>query len=158
MMRATRLFNLLSNTVSATELRERIAVLADSDVFAAVPSRELTMLATMFESISFESGEVFFRAGEKASHVYAVIDGELEMHTVEGRIERLGRGRVIGEYGLFGSATRDATVTALRAGRALALDYARFHHFLLAFPECSFALLRLTVERLLSRTGAAAPL
>jgi CRP-like cAMP-binding protein len=151
MMRATRLFNLLSNTVSPSELRQRITVLAESEVFAAVPSRELTILATMFEAITFESGEVLFRAGEKATHIYAIMDGELESRTPDGGIDELRRGSVIGEYGLFGSGTRDSTVTALRSGRSLALDYTRFHHFLLAFPECSFALLRLTVERLLSQ-------
>jgi len=156
MMRATRLFNLLSNTVSAAELRERIAVLAESDVFAAVPSRELTILATMFEATTFEAGDVLFRAGEKASLIYAVVDGELEMRTPDGRTDELRRGSVVGEYGLFGSGRRDSTVIARRAGRALALDTARFQHFLLAFPECSFALLRLTVERLLSRTDAQA--
>ena len=154
MMRATRLFNLLSNTLSASELRERIAVLAASDVFAAVPSRELTILATMFEPITFEAGEVLFRAGETATQIYAIVDGEVETRTPDGRTEELRRGSVVGEYGLFGSGTRDSTVIALRSGRALALDYARFHRFLLAFPECSFALLKLTVERLMARSNA----
>lgn len=154
MLRATRLFNLLSNTVSAAELRERIAVLAESDVFAAVPSRELTILATMFEAIVFEAGDVFFRAGEKASLIYAIVDGELEMQTSDGATATLRRGSVVGEYGLFGDGRRDSTVVARRAGRALALDYARFQHFLLAFPECSFALLKRTVERMLSPTNA----
>jgi len=149
-MRATRLFNLLSNTLSGDELRERIAVLASTDVFAAVPSRELTMLATMFEAIGFAAGDVMVRAGEKATQVYAVIDGELEMQTPDGHSVQLRRSSVVGEYGLFGSGTHDTTVTARSAGRALALDYARFHRFLLAFPECSFALLKLTVERLLN--------
>ncbi len=150
MMRATRLFNLLSSTVSPAELRERIAVLANSDVFSAVPSRELTILATMFEAIPFETGDVLFRAGDPAAQVYAIIGGELEMRTPDGQTQSLSRGSVVGEYGLFGSGTRDSTVLAVRPGRALALDYARFHRFLLAFPECSFALLKLTVERLLN--------
>jgi hypothetical protein len=33
----------------------------------------------------------------------------------------------------------------------LALDYQRFHRFLLAFPECALALLKLTVGKLTSR-------
>jgi CRP-like cAMP-binding protein len=108
----------------------------------------------MFETITFEAGDVLFRAGEKATQIYAIVDGELEMRTLDGRSDELRRGSVVGEYGLFGTGTRDSTVVAMRAGRALALDYARFHRFLLAFPECSFALLKLTVERLFAtRTG-----
>jgi CRP-like cAMP-binding protein len=155
MMRATRLFNVLSNTLSPNELRERIGVLASSEVFAAVPSRELTILATLFEVITFEAGEVVFRSGEKATQIYAILDGELEMQTLDGRTDDLRRGSVVGEYGLFGTGTRDSTVVALRGGRALALDYARFHRFLLAFPECAFALLQLTVERLQTRISEA---
>ena len=34
---------------------------------------------------------------------------------------------------------------------ALALDYQRFHRFLLAFPESALALLKLTVKQLLDR-------
>ena len=154
MMRATRLFNLLSNSVSGVELRERMAILGASDVFAAVPSRELTILATMFEPISFAANDVLFAVGDRATQVYAIADGELEMRTPDGRIDVLTRGRVVGEYGLFNGGSRHATVTARCAGRALALDYPRFGRFLLAFPESSLALLRLTVERLMARDDA----
>lgn len=154
MMRATRLFNLLSTSVSGADLRERMAILGASDVFAAVPSRELTILATMFEPITFAANDVLFAVGDKATQVYAIADGELEMRTPEGRIDVLTRGRVVGEYGLFNGGSRHATVTARCAGRALALDYPRFGRFLLAFPESSLALLRLTVERLTAKAEA----
>jgi CRP-like cAMP-binding protein len=52
---------------------------------------------------------------------------------------------------MFGPST--ATVTARGATRALALDYQRFHRFLLAFPECALALLKLTVGRLTQRVS-----
>lgn len=156
MMRATRLFNLLSASVSGAELRERMAILGASDVFSAVPSRELTILATMFEPITFAANDVLFTVGDKATQVYAIVDGELEMRMPDGRMDILRRGRVVGEYGLFNGGSRHATVTARCAGRALALDYPRFGRFLLAFPESAFALLRLTVERLMSREEAPA--
>lgn len=153
MMRATRLFNLLSNSVSGAELRERMAVLGASEVFAAVPSRELTILATMFEPITFAANEALFAAGDRATQVYAIVEGELEMRTTDGRVETLTRGRVVGEYGLFNGGNRHATVVARSKGRALALDYPRFGRFLLAFPEAALALLRLTVERLMVQEG-----
>jgi hypothetical protein len=48
---------------------------------------------------------------------------------------------------------RTATVGSKGRGRVLALDYQRFHRFLLAFPECTMALLKLTVERLIAQRG-----
>jgi hypothetical protein len=41
--------------------------------------------------------------------------------------------------------------------KALALDYQRFHRFLLAFPESALALFRLTVERLIAQRGERRP-
>jgi CRP-like cAMP-binding protein len=108
----------------------------------------------MFDAVTFGAGDVLLHIGERPSLVYAIVEGALEMRSRDGGVTLLQRGSVVGEYGLFGSGTGEATVTALQTGRALALDHARFQHFLLAFPECSFALLRLTVERLLSRTDA----
>jgi len=68
-------------------------------------------------------------------------------------VAQLGPGQVVGEYGMFGPGKRTATVIAKGRGRVLALDYQRFNRFLLAFPECTLALLRLTVDRLIAQRG-----
>jgi CRP-like cAMP-binding protein len=77
-------------------------------------------------------------------------------------VAELGPGRVVGEYGIFGPGMfgpglRTATVVSRGKSRALALDYQRFHRFLLAFPECTLALFKLTVERLIAQRGERRP-
>jgi len=53
---------------------------------------------------------------------------------------------------------RGGRVLVIGAGLAgLALDYQRFHRFLLTFPESSLALFRLTVERLIAQRGERRP-
>ena len=148
-LRATRLYNVLSGSLTAVDLRERMAVLGDSALFSNVPSRELTVLATMFERTSFGAGDVLAREGERAERVLVVAAGELELRDGERTpVRRVGRGAVLGEYGVFPGATMHATAIAFTPGSALTLDHQRFERFLLAFPESTLALLRQTVERL----------
>jgi len=151
MLRATRLFNVLSANLTDESLDERIKILRKSEVFSVVPLNELKVLATMFESREFSDGDVLFREGEQAGEVYAIAEGRVEVKLPGGWSAELGSGQVVGEYGMFGPST--ATVTARGATRALALDYQRFHRFLLAFPECALALLKLTVGRLTQRVS-----
>ena len=154
MLRATRLFNLLSASLSPEDVEERARVLRNGDVFAVVPPNELKVLATMFEPRAFGDGEVVFREGDPATEVYAIVEGRMEVSLSDGWIvATLGAGQVVGEYGMFGPGKRTATVISKGPSRVLALDYQRFHRFLLAFPESSLALLRLTVERLIAQRG-----
>ena len=95
---------------------------------------------------------VVFSEGEPAGEVYAVVEGALEVRLADDSVVTTAvRGNVVGEYGMFGPHERTATVVSRGASSALALDYQRFHRFLLAFPESSLALLQLTVERLISQ-------
>jgi CRP-like cAMP-binding protein len=66
----------------------------------------------------------------------------------ENEVATFGVGGVVGEYGLFTSAERTATLEARGKTRVLALDYERFKRFLHAFPKSLFALTTLTVQRL----------
>src|SRR6185295_4979509 len=52
-MRATRLFNVLSATMSPEEALDRARMLRDGDVFSVVPPNELRILATMFTERAF---------------------------------------------------------------------------------------------------------
>ncbi len=80
----------------------------------------------------------------------------MEIWVADGSVVAVaGRGSVVGEYGMFGPGRRTASVVSRGPSRALALDYQRFHRFLLAFPESSLALLKLTVERLIAQRKAA---
>ena len=150
-LRASRFYNVLSGSTSDAELSERLALLADSAVFATVPVSERHVLALMFEPRSFADGQVICRIGDPATEMYLVVDGHVDVQRADGSLMHLlRRGEVVGEYGLFGTGQRTATLVARGESRALALDYQRFHRFLLAFPESALALLKLTVEQLLA--------
>ena len=107
------------------------------------------VLATMFQPMSFEAGSVLAQAGERPDYVLVIASGEVEVRE-DSRLPAhlVSRGAVLGEYAIFPAAASVGTATARSAVNALALDRERFERFLIAFPESTLALLKLTVERL----------
>jgi monoamine oxidase len=147
MLRATRLFNVLSTALSQEELIARVGLLGESEIFSVVPSGELAALATMFEPVTFADGETVFAAGDEATHVLVIASGELLLAAPGAATVALRRGSTVGEYGAWETGRRTVTVVARGASSAIQLDYDRFQRFLLAFPESCLALLKLTVSR-----------
>jgi monoamine oxidase len=156
MMRATRLFNALSQSMSMDEIDARVGLLARSDVFSQVPPNELRVLATMFEPVRFDAGEVLCEIGARADRIYLIANGKVEVKLGDGSVVAShGRGGLVGEYALFHKGHRTATVTALERTEAFTLDYQRFQRFLLAFPESMYSLLRVTIGRLIAQSNDA---
>jgi CRP-like cAMP-binding protein len=150
--RANRFLNMRGRGLSQADLRERVAVLRENPVFGSVPASELEVLATMFDVRRFAHGDAICTLGESAREIYVIVEGEAILEVPgTGAMSPLGRGDVFGEYGMFGTGTRSATIRAHGLVLALVLDYPRFQRYLLAFPQSMAALLKLTVQRLLDR-------
>jgi predicted NAD/FAD-dependent oxidoreductase len=136
MMRATRLFNAMSQTVDVEEIESRVALLANGDIFSEVPPNELRVLATMFEPVTFRAGEMLCELGAPADRIYVIAAGRVEVQLADGRfVVSHGRGGLVGEYGLFHRGRATATVVAVEPTSAFALDYQRFQRFRLRFPS-----------------------
>jgi hypothetical protein len=158
MMRATRLFNAVSQSVGVDEIEARASLLATGEIFSNVPRNELRVLATMFQPVDFDAGELVCEIGARADRVFLIASGRVEVRFADGTVVAShGRGGLVGEYGLLHHDERTATVVALERTNAFALDYQRFQRFLLAFPESMFSLLRVTVDRLIAQSNERAP-
>ena len=148
MLRANHLFALGRTPLAPAELASRLDFLSRSKVFASIEPAERTALAGMFTEETFHDGEVLCEAGDRADRAWLVTEGAVGVENDEGReVCRLGPGDLLGEYGLFNSSRRSATLRAKSAGRLLTLDYDRFERFLLAYPQAALALLRVVLAR-----------
>ena len=124
-----------------------------SSVFSNVPFNELKILATMFDERSLKDGDILCQAGEPASCVFAIASGNVDVY-LPGQTSPVARctvSDIVGEYGMFLSGRRSATLQSAGPTSVLVLDYKHFKRFLLAFPESMMALFAVCVERLDSR-------
>lgn len=132
-------------------LDARIHTLHACEFFSVVPEPDLVVLAEAMTEEQFSDGEIVFEHGDAADRVYVIASGELlvEVPGATGATRRIGRGDLVGEYGMFGNGMRSATVTCQSAAVLLAMDYSRFRAFLVTFPEATLSILSRTVKRLL---------
>ena len=153
LQRANRFFNLVGKKLHPSEVQARAALLAQSSVFSNVPPNELKILATMFEERALQDGEVLCHAGDLASCVFAIASGNIDVFLPEQPepVSRCNVSDIVGEYGMFLSGRRSATLRAVGPTNVFVLDYKHFKRFLLAFPESMMALFAMCVARLDSK-------
>jgi CRP-like cAMP-binding protein len=149
MQRANRFYNIAGRSVDQAEISARMRVLQRSAVFESVAAADLRILATLFQRLELADGEVLCRAGERADSVFAVASGEIDVYLPDtgSPVARRHPGDIVGEYGMFLSAVRSATLRAAGPSSVLRLDYEHFKRFLLAFPQSMFTLLGELVRR-----------
>jgi CRP-like cAMP-binding protein len=155
MLRMTRFFNSVTSSTDQAALKSREEILSQSEVFSVVPANELKVLAAMFTTVNFNDGQEICRVGDRATQVYAILEGQIEVQLGDGSVaDMLKPGDVVGEYGMFGGQRRTATLVSRGPSSVLTLDYPRFKRFLLAFPESTLALLGITTSKMVRQINA----
>jgi MFS family permease len=121
--------------------------LADAPLFAGLaPARlETAMRAALIVPVA--AGERIIRQGDVADRYYVIDEGEFEVTQVpegggdERVLRRLGVGDGFGEIGLLSGVPRTASVSALGAGRLIALERDAFFELVRAGPGLTYRVL-----------------
>lgn len=79
-------------------------------------------------------GEILFEKGDKASSMYFIVSGQVEVEAGEESIV-LSEGQFFGEMGLLYAARRNAHVHALTYSELLCLESKDFYNILIKYPE-----------------------
>jgi CRP-like cAMP-binding protein len=119
---------------------------------ARLESEDRSALLAIGTTLSFAPRTVILHQSEPSSHVLVLVDGWTKVtasaaNGYEALLALRGPGDIIGESAALTGRPRSATVTALEAVRAVAVECTRFREFLHRSPAVSFALLSLTADR-----------
>jgi hypothetical protein len=98
-----------------------------------------------------EAGEILFRKGDEANHMYFVVDGQLHLNEIDINILP---GAVVGELGMLAPArTRTQTLVCTQSGSVLEISYDRIEQLYYQNPQFGFYFLRLSTARLFENIG-----
>lgn len=111
------------------DVRARVALLRDTEIFAPLTLPVVESLAYKLEPLSIAEGEVVVGQGDPGDRFYVVREGTLEAAVDDRVVATLGAGESFGEIALLRQGPRTATVTARDAAKLYALDR---NHFLAA--------------------------
>jgi CRP-like cAMP-binding protein len=112
-------------------------ILAGSVVFQGLSPADLEPVLSASEVITRRTGELIVREGTVGDGLYVVLEGEIEVFLPERaasgghratriRLNRLGPGRCLGEYGVIDDRPTSASAAALTAARLWFLPKAEF--------------------------------
>ena len=133
--------------VNNNELALLVAELAGTNDQAVV-----TDVLAEAELVDVPAGEPLFSEGERSDAAYLVISGRLSAiaSSPEGPrdLARYGRGQVVGEAGLFGTAPRGSSVVAIRDSVLAKIPDEAFERLLSRHPRVMTGVARQVVERM----------
>lgn len=111
-------------------------MVAQIPFFAHLSASEIATITDLLRLHTVQAGEVIFRKGEKATSMYFIVSGEVEIVIDEKGTTKTGRGGdFFGEIGVLYKTKRTATVTAQTFSELLQLDARDIELFLESHPQ-----------------------
>lgn len=130
------------------ETTKRAELLSRISVFSALSTQALTELASALQEHKFKAQELVFRKGDQGENMFILAEGEVRVHDGNHVIARLKAGEVFGEYALFDTESRSASVTTESQCIVLVLDRSALMTFLKDYPELLMGMLQLQIKRM----------
>ena len=135
---------------------EKVIFLQNVDVFAEIPSEQLSFLAAIAEEITFAKGEDVYKSDAPSDALYVVLEGHVRLHRDGEEITSASRSEPFGTWALFDDTPRVATATAQEETKVLCIDREDFLDLLSDHVQITEGVLKTLVGRLrglLTRVG-----
>lgn len=138
-------------------LEQEVELIRQFPIFSKIQPAKQKLLCFSSDRLTFEAGQVMFRAGDAGDACYIVIDGSIQItvDTPKGPIvvNTLGRNEIIGEIAIFGDVPRTATATALTRLETLRISKDLFYSVIRENPDAALELIRILASRLANTTA-----
>lgn len=99
----------------------------------------------------YASGDVIFREGEQAHHMYVVLDGEIELQVEGHNVGSSRTGDLLGEMAIVGGHKRTATAVAKTACRLAPVTERRFVLLVQETPYFALHVMKVLTERVVRK-------
>jgi CRP/FNR family transcriptional regulator, cyclic AMP receptor protein len=115
---------------------------------AALPEDFLGLFESETDVVALQPGEVLFRKGDAALHVYIVKSGELQILNENRILETVPAGGIVGEMALISDDGRSATARAVGECVVIPIDRKRFLFLVQQTPFFALKVMRVMCNRL----------
>lgn len=129
-------------------LVERVSALHRVDLFAAAPGRVLLAVARSAEEVAVAHGEVLIAEGAVEHHLFAIIEGTVQVARAGRVLVEQGPGSTVGELAALVPEARAASVTAIEPTFALRITKPILDDLLADWPELAASVIAALVARL----------
>ncbi|MCO4763025.1 MAG: cyclic nucleotide-binding domain-containing protein [Myxococcales bacterium] len=136
----------------AQDPMDMVFLLKSVPLFAGLSGEQLLPLAEIVSHVTFERGDVVFEQGQPGSHVYLILEGEVEVINDGERVARLGVKECFGEMALLDQGARSASIRCLKDCDLWAISRDDFQDLLDLHPALAKGVIRVLTARLRDAT------
>ena len=138
-------------------LEQEVELIRRFPIFAKIQPAMLKLLCFSAERLTYDAGQVMFKAGDMGDAAYVVIEGSVQISVPSPSgpivVNSLGRHDIIGEIAIFGDVPRTATAKALTALETLKISKELFEKVIRENPDAALELIRVLADRLANTTN-----
>lgn len=121
-------------------------------LFASIDTSKLKLLAFTSERLTFASGAVLFREGDRGDSAYLILSGVVSVSVASPKgdvvVASIGSNNIVGEMALLGEIPRTATLTATEPLETLKIKKEQFFQLLRDLPQMTLEIMRELAARL----------
>lgn len=128
------------------QLKSRVEFLKNLRIFKKASDVELIDLATSLSDQVVHEGVKIICKGDEANNMFIIAKGRVKIHDGEHVLNEVGSGHVFGEYSLFHTHTRTASVTTLETTYLLKLGQSDFKDLLKKNPDIQMSVIESLVD------------
>lgn len=99
----------------------------------------------------YSPGDIIFRAGDQAHHMYVVVEGDVELRLGERVLGSSTTGDLLGEMAVVGDHKRSATAVAKTACRLVPINERRFVLLVQETPYFALHVMKVLAERVVRK-------
>lgn len=137
-------------------LEQEVELIRRIPIFKMIQPAMQKLLCFGSERLTYDAGQIVFRAGDAADAAYVLIEGAVEITVASPKgpilVNTIGRNEIIGEIAIFGDVPRTATVTATSRVEALKISKELFINVIRQNPDAAIELIRILATRLANTT------
>ena len=130
------------------EIKDRVSTLKKVDLFSDIPKPVLEEISIKLIEISLKKEEIVFRKGDVGESMYIINHGSVRVHVGDHVLTRMKKGKVFGEYALFDSETRSASITSEEPTQLFKLKRDDFQDLLASNIGVLKGVLKLVLKRI----------
>ena len=138
-------------------LEQEVELIRRFPIFRQLQPAMQKLLCFSSDRLTYEAGQIMFRAGDVADAAYIIIDGgvDITVPTSTGAIlvNQLKQNDIIGEIAIFGDVPRTATATATSQVEALRISKDMFVNVIRENPDAALELIKILAGRLANTTA-----
>jgi CRP-like cAMP-binding protein len=133
-------------------IHSEVDLLRKIPLFASIDTAKLKLLAFTSERLTFASGAVLFREGERGDSAYLILSGKVDvnLNSPQGpvTVAQIKEHNIVGEMALLGDIPRTATIVATEPVETLRIRKDQFFQLLRDLPQMTLEIMRELAARL----------